>query len=489
MNPIQGMESVIATVSGYHGIERFKLMKLITHSGASFVGAMGKSTTHLVCWKFEGKKYELAKNLGTLIVSHRWFEDCLKEGKRLPEDPYAMQSGQQVGPISWELPNGDMHGKRRRLPMTESSMPSYKHNSVDSNEVENDTLHCSGVFNLPVSNLLDEPEGTSYSSMHARRYKNKLSNGSNSDICHEAARKSRRLVKKNALSDLSDLAILDCEQERVQIGGSIPMQNLNPELIDSEILRNRGHISLQEVTTGNGSFSNGEMRTREIEEVEVMIETGNLVSLNPHISGAEELSVNEISPIDECCKNVKSENVCCDIEGSENEKMKEDHSLAEFGASRTSTELSCVICWTEFCSTRGILPCGHRFCYTCIQGWADCLVMKGKASTCPLCKSNFTHITVVEGAASLDQKIYSQTIPCNSSKDVLVLLDRGCSYNGPPSSDPVCFECHNYEPGDLLVNCHICKDRWVHSCCLDPPLVPWTCIHCRDLRTLYQRFR
>lgn len=46
--PVQGMQSVIVSVSGYEGIDRQNLVKLINKTGAAFTGQLSKANTHLV---------------------------------------------------------------------------------------------------------------------------------------------------------------------------------------------------------------------------------------------------------------------------------------------------------------------------------------------------------------------------------------------------------------------------------------------------------
>ncbi|KAL8503798.1 hypothetical protein ACS0TY_022499 [Phlomoides rotata] len=152
--------------------------------------------------------------------------------------------------------------------------------------------------------------------------------------------------------------------------------------------------------------------------------------------------------------------------------------------------VSCVICWTDFSSTRGVLPCGHRFCFLCIQNWADQMTSKGKASTCPLCKASFICISKVDDAVSSDQKIYSQTITNDSSKiDHYILPPDQTHTHRVTLSAPVCCRCSATEPEDLLKKCHFCQIRCIHTYCLDPPSDPWACVHCIDLQRLYLHTR
>ncbi|XP_068636978.1 uncharacterized protein [Aristolochia californica] len=450
------MESVVAAVSGYSGVERFNLIKLITQTGAYYVGSMNKSTTHLVCWQFEGRKYDLAKKLGIKIVNHHWFEDCLKEGKRLPEDMYSMQSGQQVGALLWEpsvnavtssIENNHSSKMKRKVLNEISNTP----NEVEVLEDDNGGWDV-GCSNWSVSNLLCESKELAVATRNRRNV-----------VVGGAVRKGRRLVK-NSASD-------------------IHLNLFSGEFRDFDNVKAGNTSQCKGAKAGNSLSHSGENRNVRLEEVKVSNETDSS-HLSNNIS-------NQSLEIGSPAQVTESKNGFCDLEGRKDVAKKPAENFDEMISLPTATELSCVICWTDFSSTRGVLPCGHRFCYSCIQSWADYKASLRKDSLCPLCKASFRSIMKVEDAAFCDQKIYSQTIPgIESGDDIYMVPEREvlCS-DAEYSQASVCCQCQNRQPEDLLVSCHLCQIRWVHSFCLDPPLLPWTCIHCKDLRMLYQWYR
>ncbi|CAH9090966.1 unnamed protein product [Cuscuta europaea] len=446
------MEKVVATVSGYQGSQRFNLIKLIAKAGGNYVGTMNDSVTHLVCWRFEGRKYELArKSRKTSIVNHRWIEDCLKKGKRIQEHPYTLQCGEEVGPVLMNT-----------TPVSESNISS-EYNSNDSwtdNAFEEYVpnlgihRHRSGKKNnsrsLKCDNKLSSRhhlDDSSISGSQRIETEEFLRTKKRGRDLPETSHKRRRLVKKN-FTDV--LEISDSEQL------SPPMQPLPG---DESIMQ---------------SYNVNPERHEDIFNDCETSQTTNMINGKPEkignmINGESSLS------------SFKSPPKQMQVVGVD---TKEESSIRL----PTSPELSCVICWTDFSSTRGLLPCGHRFCFPCIQSWADQMVSRGKTSTCPLCKVGFASITKVDAAVYSDQKIYSQTIPHDRPGTDIYILPGGETSHFPANATimpPTCCQCLEREPEELLIYCHVCQVRCIHEYCLDPPLQPWTCIHCKDIHRRY----
>ncbi|KAM0022520.1 putative chromatin regulator PHD family [Helianthus debilis subsp. tardiflorus] len=445
------MDLVVATVSGYHGSERFKLIKLISQAGASYVGAMNSSTTHLVCHKFEGKKYELAKKCKTIVVNHRWIEECIKQGRRVSERPYMKQCGYEVGPLLLEIPNaasevrsvlGEVSNNRNfsKTPvidiecgddewtdswlLKENLLPDTRQNKDRSNRLKRKgTKRCSKQDDL-LKNKYCLEESPSFGLKSIEKRKN--------TTIGEPSRRNRRLMHKNIYNELSS-----SESE----GG----------FKHSEIHQN--DIEISEPSNYSRKHDHGKRRNLILEEIE---DLGTTSSREDHSTEVDH---------DDCYK------------------MERNPRLSK------ETLLSCVICWTEYSSTRGVLPCGHRFCFSCIQNWADHMASMKKVSTCPLCKAKFYSIQKMQDAESSDQKIYSQTIPNNCPLMDVYIIPHGESsiHQNMPPPTPVCYQCSCREPEELLISCHRCQIRCVHSYCLDPPQIPWVCVQCKDLRMRYIR--
>ncbi|XP_068338794.1 BRCT domain-containing protein At4g02110-like [Pyrus communis] len=90
LNGIPDAKGLIVCLTGYQRQDRDDIMTMIGLMGAKFSKPLvANKVTHLVCYKFEGEKYELAKKIPKMkLVNHHWLEDCLRDWQLLPEDKY-----------------------------------------------------------------------------------------------------------------------------------------------------------------------------------------------------------------------------------------------------------------------------------------------------------------------------------------------------------------------------------------------------------------
>ncbi|CAA6654381.1 unnamed protein product [Spirodela intermedia] len=107
LNGIPGSELLFICLTGYQRRERDDIMKMVELMGAHFSKPLiASKVTHLVCYKFEGEKYELARRVNIKLVNHQWLEDCLRAWEILPEDNYRM-SGWELEIMEAEAKNSD----------------------------------------------------------------------------------------------------------------------------------------------------------------------------------------------------------------------------------------------------------------------------------------------------------------------------------------------------------------------------------------------
>ncbi|WCJ22299.1 BRCT domain-containing protein At4g02110 [Euphorbia peplus] len=97
LNGIPGASNVVACLTGYQRHDREDIMAMVSLMGGQFSKPLiATKVTHLICYKFEGEKYELAKKLKTIkLINHLWLEDCLRDWELLPEENYS-KSGYEM---------------------------------------------------------------------------------------------------------------------------------------------------------------------------------------------------------------------------------------------------------------------------------------------------------------------------------------------------------------------------------------------------------
>nr|GEV17353.1 BRCT domain-containing protein [Tanacetum cinerariifolium] len=135
LNGIPGAKSLVVCLTGYQRDDRDDIMVMVDLMGAKFTKPLKADTvTHLICYKFEGEKYELAKRMKRIkLVNHKWLEDCLRNWEILPEEGYS-KSGHELE-MEAEAKDSEDEAEGTTTRQNERKLASPHHSLLSKQEV------------------------------------------------------------------------------------------------------------------------------------------------------------------------------------------------------------------------------------------------------------------------------------------------------------------------------------------------------------------
>ncbi|XP_050237883.1 BRCT domain-containing protein At4g02110 [Mercurialis annua] len=186
LNGISGAKDLIMCLTGYQRQDRDDIMTMVSLMGAQFSKPLvANKVTHLLCYKFEGEKYELAHKLKKIkLINHRWLEDCLRDWTLLPEDDYN-KSGYELEVMEAEAKDSEddaedtnekqlSHKMSNKSPQIKIGTPKPYQSPRLNGEVPN-ASHNTGELEpfarvMDVNDMLTTPSRNHHASAYDRSY-------------------------------------------------------------------------------------------------------------------------------------------------------------------------------------------------------------------------------------------------------------------------------------------------------------------------------
>ncbi|KVI12451.1 BRCT domain-containing protein [Cynara cardunculus var. scolymus] len=129
LNGITGAKSLVICLTGYQREDREDIMTMVELMGAHFSKPLiANRVTHLICYKFEGEKYLLAKKMKRIkLINHRWLEDC---GYELEMEAEAKDSEEEAEGFATRHHEGKMASPHHSLMLKQEVTRSQSNTSA-----------------------------------------------------------------------------------------------------------------------------------------------------------------------------------------------------------------------------------------------------------------------------------------------------------------------------------------------------------------------